>query len=167
MQNPWSLLRILPSLMPKYCDHVTNRFPTIELYFPQHRVLSRPTGHRYPKLVLRPTFPGYIFARPDFSIGEHNLLTRNVPARVFFVKFGPDIEFIPERVIIELKKLENEDLLRPKAERMRALAPGQRVLFRVETSDLIGIIHRIYQNKVTIDTSHTRVTVPIDIVNPA
>jgi len=162
----WTLLQLLPASFPKYLDHIQNRYPHIEIYYPRHEVLSRPAGRRRPLPVIRPIFPGYLFARPDFANGDHRSLTHNTPTRVFFVKFGGHIEFISERTINILKTMENLGQLAPKPGPQPRLTSGQRVIVALPTVDLIGIILRIAQNKVLVDVSIGQMTVPLHQVAP-
>lgn len=166
MSHYWTLLRLQPQQQPRYIFFAAEHFPHIELYYPQHQTLSRPAGRRRPIRVTRPTFPGYIFAKPDFDHGEHNSLIHGIPFRVFFVRFSGTIETIPEPVITELRRLESINQLVPIIERPRPYRPGQRVQVNLPTASIIGTIKKIMQIRAIIDTSFCNITVPIHQIAP-
>ena len=167
MSQHWTLLRLQPQSLHRYVNYMLDRFPSIPTYYPQHEAMSRPAGHRRPMLVSRPTFPGYIFAKPDFDTGEHYSLTHGIPFRVFFVRFGHTIQSIPESVINELRRLESVNGLIAKSPERDSYRQGQRVHVHLPTTDIVGVIKRIMQNRAIVETIFCTITVPIHQIEPA
>jgi transcription antitermination factor NusG len=155
----WILLKTPANTLQNYFDWIQNRHPNIPLYYPVYEVLCRPSGHRRAIRVTRQTFPGYIFAKPDMNEGEHIAL-KHVPFRVWFIRFGPDIEVIPDHVITELKKLESSGFLAPQ-KNPRSLNPGTQVHVHLPSGDILGIVKKIIQTRAIIDTSFCSITVPM------
>lgn len=161
----WSLLRLNHLQQTRYTDFVQTKYPTIEVYFPRYEVKARPSGSRHPLPVVRPVFPGYIFANPNFDEGEQYRLIRDTPVKARFVKFGSDIELIPTYVIDELKKLERNRFFHVTDEEGPRYKPGQRVLVHHVLADIQGIIGRVLQNKIFVDTHIGQLNVPIHSVS--
>jgi transcription antitermination factor NusG len=161
VSESWTLLRLNPLNQSRYVDHVTESFPEIPTYFPQYLKTTRPARKRKPILVTKPVYPGYIFARINLQDHTIHQLT-STPVRAYFVRFGGTIGMIPDRVIIELKKLESLNMLVRELPRRDPFAPGTRVVIHLPMSDIRGIVTMLlHANRAIVDTSLCKVTVPI------
>jgi transcriptional antiterminator RfaH len=153
----WNLLRVNPASQNRYLAYLNEHHPTIETYVPHHIVLRRPHGIRKPIPTSQPCYPGYIFANPDPDSADLYYLTRT-PIRAYFVRFGAQIESIPEAVITELKRLESLKQLIP--EPKPAWTPGQRVHISSPAMDIQAILVRlITSDKMLVDTPFCQMVV--------
>lgn len=158
----WALLRLNHLQQTRYTDFVQTKYPTIELYFPRYETKARIAGIRRPIEVTRPVFPGYVFVKPDFDNDEQYCLIHDTPVKARFVKFAGDIERIPAYVIDELKKLERNHFFHvADPEEGPRYHPGQKVLVHHVLADIQGIIGRVLQNKIFVDTKIGQLNVPI------
>ncbi len=162
----WTLLRLNPQTVGRFLDYLSDFHPGIETYNPSYEAITRPAKARRPRKSLRPVFPGYLFARPNLSAGEHVILTRT-PIRASFIRFGQEIEAIPDKVITELQRLESLHLLIPEQKPEPRYHHGQRVNVRLAMTNVPAtIIRLIAETKALVETSLCRITVPIHNVEP-
>ena len=162
MPQIWTLLRINPLRQTRYLSHLTEFHPAIETYVPHYLKLCRPHGMRRPIPISKPCYPGYIFARPDTESGEHLALI-SLPIRAYFIRFGKVIESIPDRVILELKRLESLKQLEPTQE--PGWKQGQSVRVSTPTLEIRAIVVRlITQDKLLVDTPFCQMVVPLKSV---
>jgi transcription antitermination factor NusG len=163
----WTLLRLNPQTVTRFLDYLDDFHPGIQTYYPSYERLSRPAKARRPRLVRRPVFPGYLFARPNLSTGEHIFLVRT-PIRARYIRFGPNIELIPDNVILELMRLESLGQLVPDdTPQEPRYHHGQRVFVRLAMTNVPAtIIRLIAETRALVETSLCRITVPIHNVEP-
>jgi hypothetical protein len=102
--------------------------------------------------------------KPDPDRGDHAVLTRT-PIRAYFIKFGQAIESIPEKVIDEIKYLEESNLLNPGDQNHVFYEPGMEIRMTLNHIQVPAIIIRLINHaKVLVDTTFCRVTVPIGAI---
>jgi transcription antitermination factor NusG len=161
MVNSWTLLRLNPQNQNKYVDHVVENHPDVEVYYPVYERMTRPHGKRQPMVVVCPVYPGYIFANLDIN-GHGVRLLVSAPIRARYIRFGPAISTIPDRVIDELRRLEIRKLLVREIQRISPYAPGVKVRIHTPIASIEAIIIQLLnQSRAMVDTSLGRVTVPV------
>lgn len=147
----WNLLHVSPQSQAKYVDHIRDRFPHVDLYFPQYQRLTRPSGTRQPRLTERPVYPGYIFARPHDNDDIHAL--RRAPVRAYVIRFGLVFSMVPESVINELKRKERLNLLIQETKIESPYYPGRKIIIHTPIADIQAIIVRLMgDQKAVCDT---------------
>jgi transcription antitermination factor NusG len=158
MVNSWTLLRLNAQKQEKYIEHVKETMPDVEVYFPVYDRVTRPHGKRQPIVVIRPVYPGYLFTKFDVDgPNVHGLVSAPVKAR--FIKFGPDISRIPDRVIWELKHLENLKVL-VREVHVNPFKPGRKVRIHLPIADINAIIIQLaHGNRALVDTAVGRMNV--------
>ena len=104
----WTLLRMAPQAQSRYILHVAQRMPDVEIYYPQYRKKTRPANSRHLITKTLPVYPGYLFTRLDSTRIRPLLQT---PIRVHFVRFGPSLSIVPDRVILQIRHLESLNML--------------------------------------------------------
>ena len=145
-------------------EFVEENCPSIELYYPQYERVVRSAGAHRAYKVLRPVFPGYIFARGDYLSA-----IAGCPIRVWFVRlrYDPDedltgISLVPDRVIEKLKEDERMGKLVEERVVEDPYFPGRRVRIHTPMADIGAVIVRVANgNRVIVDTTLCRITVPI------
>jgi transcription antitermination factor NusG len=159
---PWTLIKTPAQTQTRYVSQVEEFHPSIPIYIPTYKHTTRPHGRRLAITIIKPVYPGYIFAQPDLTLGEHYYLTR-LPTKAYFVRFGREISLIPERVIEELRRLESLHLLSPRQDQNDiTLHPGQKIRVAFPTIDVVGtLIYIIAQAKAVVDTPLGTVTVAL------
>ena len=145
MSNSWSLLRLNPQNQEKYVDHVQENVPGVETYFPVFEKKTRPHGKRQPVVVVRPVYPGYVFARLDMNGVNVHLLV-NSPIKARFIRFGGTISLIPERVINEIRRLESQRML-VREIHINPYVPGRKVRVHLPVADIQAIILQLLHGK--------------------
>jgi transcription antitermination factor NusG len=163
----WLLIKTPAQTQPRYVSQVEQFHPSIPIYIPTYKHTTRLHKHRRHITITKPVYPGYIFAQPDLTIGEHYHLTR-LPTPAYFIRFGREISLIPERVIEELRRLESLHLLSPRQDQNDiTLHPGQKIRVAFPTIDVVGtLIYVIAQAKAVVDTPLGTVTVALTRVAP-
>jgi transcription antitermination factor NusG len=116
-------------------------------------------------VVVRPVYPGYVFAKLDVDgIGVRLMIS--CPVRARFIKFGQGIETIPDRVITELRRLENLHMLVREVQRVSPYAPGVKVRIHTPVADIQAIVIALLHGKrVRVDSRLGTVTVPVHQVS--
>jgi transcription antitermination factor NusG len=161
MVNSWTLLRLNPQNQSRYIDHVADNHPEVEIYFPVFQKTTRPHGRRHPVVVSRPVYPGYVFANIDMN-GHGVRLLISTPIRARFIRFGPNISTIPDRVITELRRLEGLSLLVREVHRVNPYVPGVRVRVHTPIADIQAVIIALLnRSRVKVDSVLGNITVPI------
>ena len=156
----WTLLRLNPQSQGRYVDHVRESFPDVDIYYPVFTKLSRPHKKRYPVSVIRPVYPGYVFAYLDLDMRIRDMLTCPVKAR--FVRFGQTISVVPAEVIAEIKKLESLKLLVKEEHRASPFQPGRKVRVSLPMADITAvIIYLMNKNRAMVDCGLGKVIVPV------
>jgi hypothetical protein len=162
----WSLLKTLHQQQSHFSDFVAERFPSIELYSPRYKRLSRPHGRRRPIAVVALCFPGYIFARIDLAAGDASRLT-TTPFKVHWIKFANRIEVVPDRVVDGMRALEARNELMRETEIDNPLKPGRRVRVNLPIASIDGLIVKLMNGHAAlVDTALGHVTAPIRLVEP-
>jgi transcriptional antiterminator RfaH len=161
MTESWTLLRVNPQTQSRYVDSVHDHYPHVQIYYPQFRKITRPARKRYPITVTQPVYPGYIFICLDTTTDSFYKVTR-LPIRARVVRFNQLIPKIPDRVILELRRLESLDQLVQDRILTNPYAPGTSVRVHTPICDIEGIIvHMLGQTRAIVDTELCRLTVPL------
>jgi transcription antitermination factor NusG len=145
MMNSWSLLRLNPQSQTKYVEHVQENVPDVETYYPVFEKKTRPHGRRHPMVVVRPVYPGYVFACLDMNGASVHLLM-NSPIKARFIRFGGGISLIPSRVIDELRRLESQRMLIREIH-INPYMPGKKVRVHLPVADISAIILSLLHGK--------------------
>jgi transcription antitermination factor NusG len=163
--NSWTLLRLNPQLQARYINHVQENIPDVETYYPTYEKKTRPHGKRQPIVVIRPVYPGYVFAKLDIDGLDVHLMISS-PVRARFVRFGPGISTIPDRVIHELRRLESLHLLVKEIHRVSPYTPGVKVRIHTPVADISAIVIALLHGKrIRVDSPLGTVTVPVHQVS--
>jgi transcription antitermination factor NusG len=160
--HSWALLRLNPQLQSRYIDHVAEYAPDVETYYPRYEKMTRPHGKRQPIVVVRPVYPGYIFANLDLD-GRcvHLLISLPVKARFIRLEFGGGISPIPDRVIQEIRRLESLHMLVREVHRISPYQPGVKVRIHMPIADISAIVIALLHNKrVKVDSALGIMNVP-------
>jgi hypothetical protein len=160
MAHSWTLLRTQPANQSRFIETLEERFPEVEYYFPRYTTLARPARHRRPKQVIKPVYPGYIFAKPDLNSGDQYHITR-LPVRAFFIKFGRDIELIPDKVIETIKYMEKNLVYIQDHAPQTLYKAGCTLLIHTTMADITATLIRISHNRAIVDTNLGPMTVPL------
>jgi transcription antitermination factor NusG len=161
----WTLIKTPAQTQARYVSQVEEFHPAIPFYIPTYQHATRPAKYRRVILVTRPVYPGYIFVKPDLSLGEHYALTR-LPTKAYFVRFGRELSMIPEYVIDELRRLESLHQLIQQDQNDTKLHPGQRVRVAFPTIDVLAVLIHVTPSKAVVDTPLGRTTVPLAHCTP-
>jgi hypothetical protein len=119
--------------------------------------------------VLRPVYPGYIFAKLNVEGYEVYHMTR-APIQARFIKLKGDgsISTIPDGVIIELRRLESLHLLVKETHRVSPFQPGVKVRVCTPIADIQAIVIALLHGKrVRVDSVLGTMSVPIHQVSIA
>jgi transcription antitermination factor NusG len=163
MVNSWTLLRLNPQKQSRYIEHVAENIPGVEMYFPVYNKTTRPHGRRQPLVVILPVYPGYIFANVDVN-GEGIYSLIRTPIRARFIRFGPEISLIPDKVIVELRRLERLSMLMRESY-VNPYTPGRKIRIHTPVADIAGIIIRLMNgDRVEVDSPIGRMTVKRHLV---
>jgi transcription antitermination factor NusG len=106
-------------------DQVRQNVGEIDVYFPQMKVKMPVGGHL--RLVTRPLFPRYLFAR--FILGKAGRFVASRNQVLGLVQFGAQPSIVPQEVIEELRSWSQDvdpEIFDPTSE----LKAGQRVLIQ-------------------------------------
>lgn len=106
-------------------DQVRENVGEIDVYFPRIQVKMPVGGHL--RLVVRPLFPRYLFAR--FTLGKAGRFVASRSQVLGLVQFGPRPSVVPPQVIEELKswsQANDPEVFDPTTE----LKVGQRVVIQ-------------------------------------
>ena len=163
----WTLLRLNAQRQDRYIEHVHEHTPDVETYFPTYEKLTRPHGKRQPIVVIRPVYPGYLFAKLDTD-GKDVHLMISMPIRARFIKLKGDgaISTIPERVIHELRRLESLHLLVREIHRVSPYQPGVKVRVCTPIADIQAIVIALLHGKrIMVDSALGTMSVPIHQVS--
>jgi hypothetical protein len=158
-----------PASQDRFVEYVGGRWPDIELYIPAYLGWTRPHGLRHGIRVIRPYFPGYVFARPDLVVGEHINL-RRTPVRAWYVRFGRWIEVVPDRVIEELRDMIGRGELEGYGEMLEdRVREGQPVVVNVNAVMIRGIVLKLLGGggRAEVDAGFCRVIVPVESLERA
>jgi transcription antitermination factor NusG len=165
VMDSWTLLRLNAQNQTKYLEQVQEHMPDVETYFPTYEKITRPHGRRQPVVVIRPVYPGYVFAKLDISGSDIRLMI-SLPVRARFIKFGGNVSTIPERVIHELRRLESLHLLVREIQRISPYAPGVKVRIHTPIADIQAIVIALVHGKrIRVDSPLGSVVVPIHQVS--
>lgn len=163
MTNSWTLLRLMAQNQDRYIDHVREHIANVEVYFPTYEKVTRPHGKRQPIVVIRPVYPGYVFANLDVDGYDVYHMTR-APIRARFIKLKGDgeISTIPDRVIVELRRLESLHLLVKEIHRVSPYQPGVKVRVCTPVADIQAIVVALLHGKrLRVDSQLGTMNVPI------
>ena len=165
--NSWTLLRLNPQQQDRYIGHVTEHIPDVETYFPIYEKVTRPHGKRQPVVVIRPVYPGYVFAKLNEDeeghlSGVEMRLMMSMPVRARFIRFGPGISMIPDRVIHELRRLENLHMLVREVHRVSPYTPGVKIRVCTPVADISAVVIALLHGKrLRVDSQLGTMNVPI------
>jgi transcriptional antiterminator RfaH len=163
--NSWTLLRLNAQKLERYLEHVQEHVPDVETYFPTFEKITRPHGRRQPVVVVRPVYPGYVFANLNVD-GRDVRLMVSLPVRARFIKFGEGISTIPDRVIHELRRLESLRMLVREIQKVNPYAPGVKVRIHTPVADIQAIVIAILHGKrIKVDSPLGNVVVPLHQVS--
>jgi transcription antitermination factor NusG len=165
--DSWTLLRLNPQLQTRYIYHVQEHVPDVETYFPCFEKITRPHGRRQPVVVIRPVYPGYIFAKIDVD-GQCIHMMTTLPVRARFIKLKGNglISTIPDRVIHELRRLENLRLLVREIHHISPYQPGVKVRVCTPVADIQAIVIALLHGKrIKVDSTLGVMSVPMHQVN--
>ena len=138
---------------------------TIEYYYPQYEVVVRPHGTRRAYKVLRPVFPGYVFMRVD---SEGMCRVARLPVKGYWVKFGGEIESVPDRVIQRLKEFEGRNELIKEVCNVNPYRAGVRVYVHMDYADIRGIVVRLAGvHRAVVELPVGRAMVPVHCLEVA
>jgi len=152
-----------PQKQTRYIDYVAEYHPEVETYFPVYNKTTRPHGKRQPIVVILPVYPGYVFVNLERNGTEFHALARG-PVKARFIKFGEDISIIPDKVIIELRRLERLSMLMREVQ-INPYTPGRKIRVHTPVADITGIILRLMNgNRVEIDSAIGKMTVKKHLV---
>lgn len=168
MQNSWTILRLNATAQAKFVSYVNELYPDVILYFPVYKRFVRPAKAPRPIRVVKPVYPGYIFANLDLDSSTPHILT-STPTRASFVRLKsidpdshPTISTIPDRVIHEIMRLECSNQLIREEIRINPYYPGRPVRIHTPVADIDGIILRIMGKiRALVSTPLGRITVPV------
>jgi len=168
--NSWTLLRLNAQNQTRYIEHVHEHVPCVETYFPVYEKKTRPHGKRQPIVVIRPVYPGYIFAKLNMSGKEVHLMI-NLPVRARFIKLNGEngermISTIPDRVIQELRRLESMHMLVCEMHKQSPYVPGLKVRVHTPVADIQAIVIALLHGKrVKVDSALGTMSVPVHQVS--
>jgi hypothetical protein len=120
----------------------------------------RPHGRRKTIKVLRPVYPGYVFARlGDWDM--HELIS--LPVRAYWVRFGGVIEVVHDRVIQRVKEFEGRnELVREVINAGNPYRSGVRVYVHMDMADFVAtVVKLVGGSRVLVDTPIGRGIVPV------
>ena len=162
MLNNWTLLRLNPQRQDQYIEQVEENIPNVETYYPTFEKVTRPHGKRQPIVVIRPVYPGYLFARIDVEDGTSMRLMMSMPVRARFIKFGPGVSRIPDRVICELRRLERLHMLVREIHRVSPYSPGVKIRIHTPVADISAVVIALLHGKrLKVDIQLGTLNVPI------
>ena len=167
--NSWTLLRLSAQNQDRYVDHVKEHVPDVETYFPTYEKITRPHGKRQPIVVIRPVYPGYLFARLDLDGKDVHLMV-SMPIRARFIKLKGEgaISTIPDKVIQELRRLESLHLLVREIHRISPYQPGVKVRVCTPVADISAIVIALTHGKrIKVDSVLGTMSVPVHQVSLA
>ena len=165
--HSWTLLRLNAQNQDRYVSYVREHITDVETYFPTYEKITRPHGKRQPIVVIRPVYPGYLFAKLDTD-GKDVHLMISMPIRARFIKLKGDgaISTIPERVIHELRRLESLHLLVREIHRVSPYQPGVKVRVCTPIADIQAIVIALLHGKrIKVDSALGTMSVPIHQVS--
>jgi transcription antitermination factor NusG len=151
--------------LDRYIEHVQEHVPDAETYFPTYEKITRPHGRRQPVVVVRPVYPGYVFARLNIDGMDVRLMV-SLPVRARFIKFGEGISTIPDRVIQELRRLESLHMLVREVQKVSPFVPGVKVRIHTPVADIQAIVIALLHGKrVKVDSLLGTMSVPVHQVS--
>ena len=165
--HSWTLLRLNAQNQDRYIGHVQEHIPDVETYFPTYEKITRPHGKRQPIVVIRPVYPGYVFAKLNVDGKEVHLMV-SMPIRARFIKLRGEgaISTIPDRVIHELRRLESLHLLVREIHRVSPYQPGVKVRVCTPVADIQAIVIALLHGKrIKVDSALGTMSVPIHQVS--
>lgn len=155
----WSLLRLSPQSQSRYVGIVGELYPEIELYYPVFECMIRPHGKARAVKVVRPVYPGYVFAKE--GAWSKNRLT-SMPVRAYWVRFGGEIESVSDRVVQRIKEFEGRNELVQEVKYVNPYRAGVSVRVHLPVADLLAVIVKtIGDTRVIVDLPIGRCAVPI------
>jgi transcription antitermination factor NusG len=105
-------------------------------------------------------YPGYVFVKVEEDTDLHGPVS--LPVRAAWVKFGGQVEVVPNRVIEELKRLAGNGELVREVKYINPYRAGVCVRVHLPVYDIAGIVIKMVRgNRVEVETSLCRVTVPM------
>ena len=160
----WSLLKLNPQKQRGYMELLGEYYPGIESYYPVYKKVIRPHGQRKAKSVTRPVYPGYVFMRVG---AEHIRGPTTLPVVARWVRFGGNIECIPDTVIQRLRHLEAANELVREIRYVNPYRPGVRVRVHLPIGDIFAIVVQCCGNHVLVNSPLCRVKVPRHLLQVA
>ena len=153
----WGLLRVMPQAQEKYIELVGESRPWIECYYPRYEKKVRPHGAGRVRVELRAVFPGYLFVR----VRKRDIYDIvNLPVRAYWVRFGGNVELIPDKVVEKIKEMEeNKELVR-EVKYVDPFRRGTSVTVHLPYSDVLAIVVKAKGNRIVVDSSLCRCVVP-------
>jgi transcription antitermination factor NusG len=151
-----------PKIQAKYITYIQeNIYDDVLIYFPVFDKITRPHRCRHAIIQSHPVYPGYIFAKIDTDSRVVHALV-SCPVRARFVRFGGLIGMIPERVIMELRRLEIAKLLVREQFKMNPYTEGRVVRIHTPVADIQAMVVKlIHGSRVEVDTKVGRITVGV------
>jgi hypothetical protein len=157
----WALLRVNAKSQVRYLRFVAEHYPEIEMYYPRYEKKVRPHGMGRPVRVATPVYPGYLFGRIDLD-GDNIRGLTSLPVRAWFVRFGKEIEAIPDFVIEQLRDLEMAGRLVEEIVYVSPYRSGVRVKIHLPAGDLLAVIVKIKGGtRAVVELPVGRCTIPI------
>ena len=165
--HSWTLLRLNAQNQDRYVDYVHEHIADVETYYPTYEKVTRPHGKRQPIVVIRPVYPGYLFAKLDLDGKDVHLMV-SMPIRARFIKLKGEgaISTIPDRVIYELRRLESLHMLVREVHRVSPYQPGVKVRIHMPIADISAIVIALLHGKrIRVDSALGTMSVPVHQVS--
>jgi hypothetical protein len=159
------LLRLHYKQQTRFVELIGERYPAaVEFYAPVYKRLCRPHGRRRPIAVVQPIWLGYLFARSDLAAGFAHHLT-HTPIRVSWVRFGGQIETVPDAVIDQLRILEARNELVREEMAPHPYRVGAKVRVHLPVASIDAVVVRLINgHSIVADTSLGTLTARVSIV---
>jgi hypothetical protein len=157
-QEHWGLLKLNPLAQGRYVEYVDRYYPHVECYYPRYERVVRPHGSRGRRRVWSPIFPGYLFVRVKRR-EMPELVT--LPVRAYWIRFGENIEIVPDIVIKRLRELELAGELVREVMHVEPYRVGVQVRVHLEVGDIRAVVvKRGPGDRVVVDSVWCRCVVP-------
>ena len=155
----WGLLRVAPISQERYVENVGEFCEGMEVYYPLYERLERKHGMRGCLRVLRPVFPGYVFAKVDSS-GDDVRRMVSLPVKAYWVRFGGKIELVGDTIVARIRTLEVTNQLVVEKKYEDPFRNGISVRVHLPVGDILGVVIKKLGGRVVVDAPMGRCVAP-------